>query len=324
MSKVSIVIPIYNAEKYIEKCLKSVINQTYKNIEIICVDNNSSDNSLELVKKYAKNDNRIKIEKEKRKGVSFTRNKGIDISTGDYISFIDADDFVEQNFIEKLLQGIQEKGDISIVSFSIINGKYKNEISNRINNRIFLTKEEILKKIFLRNEFCAFCWNKLYKAQIIKENNLRFSIKQEICEDLLFNLDYIKNSKDGGWYDSVKTYNYVQNINSSYNSLNIEKWNSVFLLENYVENLNVLKTEKQINNWKFFYIYILLDYRERCYLLKRKKEESKIKKKIGILKKDVFYNKSVDIMSKIKIMIKIYIPKISVEVKKYRRKKNES
>lgn len=322
MNKVSIIIPIYNAENYIEKCLKSIINQSYKEIEIICIDNNSNDSSIKIAEKYAEIDSRIKIEKEKRKGVSYARNKGIDIATGDFISFIDSDDFVEQNFIEKLLCGVQDKGDISIGNFYIVNNNLMRE-KKETNQRVYLDKESIIERIFLRNEFCAFCWNKLYKTKIIKENNLTFLVNQNICEDLLFNLNYVKNSKDGGWYDFTPIYNYVQHSNSSYNTLNIENWSNVFELEKYVENLDILRTEKQITNWKFYYLYMLLDYRERCYLAKKKSKENEVLKKVKTIKKEVFKNNSIGFLLKTKIMIKIYIPKASIEVKKYRRKINE-
>lgn len=322
MEKVSIIIPIYNAEKYIEKCLTSVINQTYQNIEIICIDNNSTDNSIDILKKYQKLDSRIILEKEKNAGVSYARNHGINICSGKYISFIDADDYIERDYTESLVKNIQEQCDISICNFNIIqdgNIKYR----DNINNKNYLTKEEIIERIFLRNEFCAFCWNKLYKTDIIKKNKISFNEKQEICEDLLFNLSYLKASNKGGIYDESKKYNYFQHSDSSYNNLSMKKWRNIRELENSIEKMEIVTTAKQKENWYFYFLCILLDYKERCYYARDKKEISVVSKKINSIKKYTFINKSINFTDKMKIFLKIYMMKIMILMKKYRRKNND-
>ena len=100
---VSIVVPIYNVEKYIDKCVDSIINQTYKNLEIILVDDGSPDNCGDIADKYAELDNRIKVIHKSNGGLSDARNAGLDISTGEFICFIDSDDYVEMDMIEKTL-----------------------------------------------------------------------------------------------------------------------------------------------------------------------------------------------------------------------------
>ncbi len=113
--KISIVIPVYNVEKYLHQCLKSVINQTYKNLEIICINDGSKDNSLNILNEYLKKDNRIIIVNQKNSGVSSARNKGIRLSTGDFISFIDSDDYLDLNVYEKCVQRIiRDNSDIII------------------------------------------------------------------------------------------------------------------------------------------------------------------------------------------------------------------
>ena len=99
---ISIIVPIYRVEEYLDKCLSSIINQTYKNLEIILVNDGSDDNSIKIAKKYAKKDERIKIIEEDNKGLSCARNTGINASTGKYITFVDSDDFIEENYIEVL------------------------------------------------------------------------------------------------------------------------------------------------------------------------------------------------------------------------------
>ncbi len=113
--KISVIIPIYNSEKYLSECLESIINQTFKDIEIICINDGSKDNSLNILNEYLKKDNRIIIVNQKNSGVSSARNKGIRLSTGDFISFIDSDDYLDLNVYEKCVQRIiRDNSDIII------------------------------------------------------------------------------------------------------------------------------------------------------------------------------------------------------------------
>ena len=137
MPKVSVILPIYNVEKYLRKCLDSVINQTLKDIEIICINDCSADNCENIILEYAKKDGRIKIiNNEKNYGIGFSRNIGINESSGEYISFIDADDYIEKDYIEILYNtAIKNKADIvftnniNIVRDKIIKPYYHNRIN---------------------------------------------------------------------------------------------------------------------------------------------------------------------------------------------------
>lgn len=174
MKKVSIIVPIYNVEKYIGKCIKSIVNQTYKNLEIILVDDGSTDSSLSICKEYKKKDERIVLVHKKNTGVSDARNKGLELVTGDYLAFIDADDYVNDNYIEELLNSLlANKTSISQCGINIVlNG---NIISQRnyddyqvISNRKILI--DLIKDNLLQNEVI---WNKLYDKKIF--DNLRFA-----------------------------------------------------------------------------------------------------------------------------------------------------
>ena len=120
MSKVSIIIPVYNVEKYLKKCLDSVINQTYKDIEIICVNDGSKDGSENILKEYATKDSRIKIIEKKNGGLSSARNAGLDVASGEYCYFVDSDDWIELNTIEKLTDIILSN-DVDVVVHSANN-----------------------------------------------------------------------------------------------------------------------------------------------------------------------------------------------------------
>lgn len=117
--KVSIIIPIYNSEKYLKQCLESIINQTYKNIEIICINDGSTDNSEKIIKDYLKTNKNITYLKQPNAGQSIARNKGLEKATGDFILFVDSDDFIEKNMVEKLIDPLTKSSKIDL-TFAII------------------------------------------------------------------------------------------------------------------------------------------------------------------------------------------------------------
>ena len=110
---ITILVPFYNVEKYITQCIESIINQTYKNLEIILIDDGSTDNSLKICKEFQKNDSRINVIKKKHEGVSSSRNIGIKIAHGEYIMFIDSDDFVSKNFVKELYSAVLKNNTFS-------------------------------------------------------------------------------------------------------------------------------------------------------------------------------------------------------------------
>lgn len=148
MQKITLILPIFNGEKYISRCIDSVLNQTYKNFELIIINDGSTDKSLNIIKKYAKKDNRIKIINKKNEGVSIARNIGIENSTGDFITFIDADDYLEIEALETMIN-LASKYKVEIVRTSYVletNNKfayekklnYSGKITLNKNNRVYL------------------------------------------------------------------------------------------------------------------------------------------------------------------------------------------
>lgn len=173
--KVSIIIAIYNLEEYLRECLDSIINQTYTNIEIILVDDGSTDNSLQIMNEYSKKDSRIICISQKNMGPGMARNKGLEKATGKYISFVDGDDFIFPDFVKKLVSIIKDDDLYSYCGISV-NGE-----------NTFLSLEE--NSLFIRQ--C--CYNKLYNAKFLK--NIRFK-NYKFAEDLLFNyqLSFLSSS----------------------------------------------------------------------------------------------------------------------------------
>ena len=189
---ISVIIPVYNVEKYLRQCLDSVVNQTLKDIEIICVDDGSTDGSLKILKDYAVKDSRIKIIKQKNKGAATARNKGLENSKGEFLYFIDSDDYLEFDAFEKIYKKITET-NAEICVFK--NGKYHQatgtlEPCDWENSILNIPKKETFNKYDIPKVFFQFCnvpaWSKMYKASFVKNNRIRFQ-NLKTCNDVYFN-----------------------------------------------------------------------------------------------------------------------------------------
>ncbi|MFS0822737.1 glycosyltransferase [Bacillus sp. 1P02SD] len=204
--KISIIVPIYNMERYLERCLNSLLSQTFTDFDVIAVDDGSTDRSLEILKNYAKKDNRISVVSKPNGGVSSARNKGISIANGQYIGFVDPDDWVDRDMYESMYS-VASKENIDIVMCS-----YMREFGNHSKQKVYNVpekvlyfgeevKENITRRLVgpLQEEIAnpelldawGTVWSKLYKSEIIKENNICFQDLKEIGsnEDTLFNIE---------------------------------------------------------------------------------------------------------------------------------------
>lgn len=179
---VSIIIPVYNVEKYIDRCVESLLNQTYKNIEIILVDDGSIDKSSKMCDEYKKRDNRVVVFHKKNGGVSSARNIGIDVATGYFITFIDGDDYVSNEYIETLLR-YQEKNDYDIVVGNAIDfDEFNNQNQfKRLNSPCVLNTNEGIIEFFKCKLFTPVCWGNLYKTENVKKSC--FDESMRIAED---------------------------------------------------------------------------------------------------------------------------------------------
>lgn len=240
MIKVSVVLPIYNVEKYLPKCLDSVINQTLRDIEIICVNDCSTDNCENIIKEYIKKDNRIKlINNEKNSGVGISRNIGVNYSNAEYISFIDSDDYIENNYIEELYNSAI-KYDADIVFTNNLNIVRNNIIKPYYHNRIHIWKKKLRDswKEGISNfsvntpekentpEYpLVSSVNKLFRKDFIIKNNLKFN-GFIVSEDTEFFYKYlVYNPKM--IYNNMAKYYYVQRHSSITHS--IERDNKMIL-----------------------------------------------------------------------------------------------
>lgn len=196
MKRISIIIPVHNVEEYLEKCLNSIIFQINEQDEIILINDNSQDSSEEICKKFAEQYNNIKFENGVYGGPSKTRNIGIKMATGKYIMFVDSDDYLKNNYISRMIKDI-EKYELRVCSYyfeypdikKIKPQKYDEEKTE--NETIEIMKDDFIT--LYSRQLLNPVWNKIYYANIIKENNILFDENVTKGEDLLFNLEYIKH-----------------------------------------------------------------------------------------------------------------------------------
>lgn len=191
MPKVSIVIPVFNVEKYLKECLDSLVNQTLKDIEIICIDDGSTDDSFNILVEYAEKDKRIVIFQQGNKGAACARNCGLSIATGEYISFLDSDDIFSLNLFEKVVHKAELYGS-DIVIFKAVSfdtNSNKKAIMNDNISKFYKTYSncfsyvDIPDEIF--NSFLVPAWNKVFRRSFVIENDLTFqNVKR--CNDLYF------------------------------------------------------------------------------------------------------------------------------------------
>ena len=182
--KVSVIIPVYNVEQYLPKCLASVVRQTLQEIEIICVNDGSIDNCLKILEEFKSKDKRIKIINKENGGLGSARNAGFEIARGEYISFIDSDDYIDENFLELLYN--EAKEDDADVACSGIKRENDGETHFLINYSQTVITDDIYQKINVSKatQF-SFVWNKIYKHAFLKENKLKF-MQDIVFEDLVY------------------------------------------------------------------------------------------------------------------------------------------
>lgn len=281
-------------EKYLPKCLESLIKQTLKDIEIICVNDGSMDNSLAILKEFASKDSRIRIIDNQHQGVAKTRNTGIEQSTGEYIGFVDSDDYIDIDFFEKLYNSAtKSNSDIAIASilkhknfFNIYNAKYtKEETAITIQDKIKLCED--------KKHFFFYAWNKIYHSGFIKENNIKFS-EGQIYEDVMFaikalyysnkiisvygtkyhyiehenSLTKYKDKTGGKEQDLVKAYSELQEFCNSKN-IEIPERLNYYTKENFGFILNLYKGKYQskIQLFNIFTIATISNYSETRNLI---------------------------------------------------------
>jgi glycosyltransferase involved in cell wall biosynthesis len=257
---ISIIIPVYNSERYLVKCLESVKNQSYKNLQIILVNDGSSDNSGNICDEYARQDDRFIVIHKENGGVSSARNRGLNIAEGKYIGFIDSDDYVEHNMISNLLNlNYEKKADILMCGClkEYKGGKVKSN-TNKIETSIQIYDSVgALNKLLDKNEFHGYVCNKLFSRELIKgKEPILFDESIHVCEDMVFCCNAFLKAKCI-LYDSTKYYHYVFHDNNTTSLFNENKLTALDAYESII-NLLMEREEVNLNNYKTSYIQTMI------------------------------------------------------------------
>lgn len=265
MPELSVIVPVYNVREYLSRCVDSILNQTFKNLEVILVDDGSTDGSGELCEEYAKKDKRIKTIHKMNGGVSSARNAGLRSANGKYIGFVDADDYLCNAYYASLMKDAEGK-DVVFSNFSIdSNGKILH-IYQR--NMSFLTKNPLNFKLLYRasegkveddtlidESIAVFCWRAIYKNMFIKKNDLQFDETLYRGEDRIFLMNVLLHTSKIGLVENEYGYYYFQRGTASlvgqknamrYNSQNFLMCKNMDCAEQEVCKRNPTITEKEL------------------------------------------------------------------------------
>ncbi|WP_434798699.1 glycosyltransferase family 2 protein [Terrisporobacter vanillatitrophus] len=220
MKKVSMIVPVYNSEKYIEKCIQSILNQSYKNIEIIIINDGSKDSSDEIITKLEKLDSRIKYIKQENSGPSQARNNGIRVSSGKYLMFVDSDDSINENYVELMVNKIEEKEyDVVCCGYKDISIYGTIDYTDFPDDNKLLDRQGFMMKVLKGTG--GVLWSKIFRKEIINKYNIAMDKNIFMSEDLIFVLKYCSYCNDFGFINNY-LYNYNR-LNEYSISANVTK-----------------------------------------------------------------------------------------------------
>lgn len=291
---ISIIVPIYNAEKNLRRCLDSIKNQTFKDIEVILVNDGSKDGSGKICDEYVQKDNRFKVIHKDNNGVSAARNDGLKIANGKYIGFVDADDWLEPNMFESLYDLIiKYNADIAMCGY-VIERQDGSLINCPNESKIYkMSRYEALNNL---TNFKGYLWNKLFSTELIKKNKIFFDEDVHFCEDLLFCSQAFLNSNTIV-FDTKPYYHYIIHENSVTGyQFSTKKLTSLKAIEKII-NLLDGEDNVKINKFKNFFMHMNISLLMHGINEKKcsKREKNKLKKNLFKFKINDLSDKSVKI-----------------------------
>tara|TARA_R110002049_G_C9177314_1_gene562970 strand:+ start:6999 stop:7943 length:945 start_codon:yes stop_codon:yes gene_type:complete len=273
--KISIIVPVYNVEIYLKRCINSLINQTYQNLEIILINDGSVDNSKCICEAFAKKDSRIVVLNQDNSGSSIARNSGLDTATGDVIAFVDSDDYIDNSMYEIMLQLMQEH-NLDVVEIAQINSNETKKFDNKfvIENPVTASKRIIKNTLFS-------VWRRIYRKSVI--DGMRF-IPKIIHQDVFFTIDLLKRVSSIGYLNSALYIYNLENTSVIRSKYSMEKINTGIRATEYIidNSINDLSLKKVVNDYIAFY------YTDHYFLLSRNKHLDFDKTYRRKLKKEIF------------------------------------
>ncbi len=300
--KVSIIVPIYNVENYLCKCINSLLNQTYKNIEIILVDDGATDNCPKICDDYKAKDNRIKVIHKKNGGLSDARNCGIDISTGEYIMFVDSDDYVNKDYVKKMLNySIKNNLDL-VISNYFIDDEINITETNFIKDNFIINNEDKYEYLYTigYDVPTTVAWNKLYKKYIF--NDLRYPTGK-IHEDEFIIANILQRANRIG-YLKDHLYYYLQRNGSITSTFNLKRFDSILALSNRVEFFKSIGRLDLVDKTEYIKL-IVIRKNIKLYLNTTNYDKNileKYKKDFNNSVKKLIHSKSINIKWKIRVI----------------------
>lgn len=296
---ITIIIPIYQVEKYLRKCLDSVLNQTYKNLEIILIDDGSKDNSSQICEEYKKKDTRIKVIHKNNEGTAEARNDGLKIATGKYIGFVDSDDYIKSDMYQILHENmIKTNADISICNMIQVKENSNIDSIENITNKqnlIQYNKEEALKLLIENEIIKSYPWDKLFKKEILE--GIQFP-KGKKMEDLAIMYKILEKATNIVYTDKIEYY-YLQRSNSTLGNINLKLTEDLwyFITERYqymMQHYPELKETLDLDRVK----YILIYHKNFCIINEKQKYNQKrlvkeydfFKENFKKYKNSIYYN----------------------------------
>ncbi|MBR3460962.1 MAG: glycosyltransferase family 2 protein [Clostridia bacterium] len=292
---ISIILPVYNTERYLPETIDSILNQSYTDFELIAINDGSTDQSLSILKEYAEKDARVRLIDKPNSGVSDTRNRGISVSKGDYLCFIDADDIIAKDYLELLYKTIcGHNADMVVCGYKTFHGSisFTDQQSSQSSEKEIAASSDLLK-MGLMTSSCI----KMIRKQIITDNNIEFDCGMTFGEDLFFCWKCFYAAKSVWMIDNV-LYGYRQSPESSTGKYHPDiyvKYKKAFEdLKYFKDRIDSKQLSEDENNYIDLYFtkrlptFIFMKIRERCGILQKKKDIS------GFLNDDVIHSMLTD------------------------------
>jgi glycosyltransferase involved in cell wall biosynthesis len=316
-SCISVIVPIYNVEKFINKCIDSIINQTYRNLEIILVDDGSPDRCGHICDAYAQKDKRIKVIHKENGGLSSARNVGLDIAKGEYVMFVDSDDYIDKYMVDKLLEALKEyDADMSLCGICNVDEEYKpiygtNSKRLPIKNEV-ISGRKAIERLSVYNGWCyTTAWSKLYSINLFK--TIRFPVGKIHEDEFISHLIYGKCNKVSCIQDAL--YYYVQRSNGIMG--NVHSTNSIKELDSveaYVKRALYLESIGMYNSAGYFYFDAIMRFAYDSHCLKNEElskiDYSRLKEIHSILRANRRLGKYCRIKNRVQIMLICISPQL--------------
>lgn len=318
---VSIIIPLYNNEKFIGKCLDSAINQIYSNTEIIVINDGSTDNSVDVVKQYTLKDNRIKLINKQNTGVSDTRNIGLKHAQGEYVCFSDADDILSRDYVSYMVDLMMEDS-VDIVSCNSMFGNYDGRQTKKVKKRIISGEKAAISLLSYRVPIGVY--SKLFKKSFLERNNIRFKSDLVIGEGFNFNMDAFQSARKVNMSNRKIYYYRRDNATSVTTKFSMKKWrNGLYAIQVIKENLSD-PSPAVTKAWHYAYWRTYSDVYDAIVLANAQKKYPEMYKKCKKIVKSRYYyafKAPVSTKDKIRAMIMGIYPEAIPWLLKKRNKK---